>query len=73
MGEVLQKNFSKESATFECTDIFVDLDKYILECEDILDKVKVGIEMNEKRKKVLQQSNEKYKANLENERDKRDI
>lgn len=43
------------------------------ECEYILDKVKVGIEMNEKRKKVLQQSNEKYKANLENERDKRDI
>lgn len=33
MGEVLQKSYSKNSATLECTDIFVDLSKYISECE----------------------------------------
>lgn len=38
------------------------------ECEDILDKVKQGIEMNEKRKKILQQSNERATKNLEDER-----
>lgn len=33
MGRVLQKNFSTNSAILECTDLFVDLDPYILECE----------------------------------------
>lgn len=34
MGKVLQKNFTSNSAILECTDLFVDLDKYILECEE---------------------------------------
>lgn len=34
MGRVLQKNFSSNSAILECTDLFVNLDPYILECEE---------------------------------------
>ena len=60
---IVPNNSEDENKKHFCGDSFKSK-----ECENILDKVKTGIEMNEKRKMVLQQTNKREHQTLNNER-----